>query len=276
MAMPFGILINEHRDSSGSSSSTPRSDSPELQLGPSTIAMLDRFFAGKAEEQRLFEHFEAQALQLEGVYDDPDAAAGSIKSGISVDDFRTAFVEDWQLSQFWYTTLFAHRLADAIHAIVPAPTEDSNIAYICCPTGYIAYQNTHQSAKTLLLEYDQRFAIAAASSGGGHFVHYNLEEDNIPKTIKGTVELAIIDPPFLNELTNRHLARALKQLLHPTKGKLVLITSTSVACLSEVYGKVPQLGALRMTKLQPEHTGLRNDFACWTTWEGGENFGAEG
>ena len=75
------------------------------------------------------------------------------------------------------------------------------------------------------------------------------------------------------QVTNQHLAETLKQLLHPTKGKLVLITSTSVTCLSEVYGDVPQLGPLRMSKLQPEHVGLRNNFACWTTWEGGEYFG---
>lgn len=150
-----------------------------------------------------------------------------------------------------------------------------------------------------MLEYDQRFAIAAASSGGGHFVHYDLETEQIPNNIKGTVELAIVDPPFLNEVsqrrttysrpklvpdlrnssphqvTNRHLAQGLKELLHPTKGKLVLITSTSVGCLSEVYGSVPQLGPLRRAKLLPEHVGLRNNFACWTTWEGGEEFGSE-
>jgi len=51
------------------------------------------------------------------------------------------------------------------------------------------------------LEYDQRFTVAAASSGGGHFIPYDLEEDNnIPEAIKGTVELAIVDPPFLNEV----------------------------------------------------------------------------
>jgi hypothetical protein len=55
----------------------------------------------------------------------------------------------------------------------------------------------------LLLEYDQRFAVAAASLGGGHFIHYDLEQDNIPDTIKGTVELAIVDPPFLNEVSNK-------------------------------------------------------------------------
>jgi hypothetical protein len=101
---------------------------------------------------------------------------------------------------FRYTTPFAHRLAEAIHTVVPAPTEKSNIAYICCPTGYIASQYLYQSATTLLLEYDQRFAVAAASSGGGHFIHYDLEEDHIPEAIKGTVELAVVDPPFLNEV----------------------------------------------------------------------------
>jgi Probable N6-adenine methyltransferase len=39
----------------------------------------------------------------------------------------------------------------------------------------------------------------ATASSGGHFIHYDLEEDNLPDTIKGTVELAIVDPPFLNE-----------------------------------------------------------------------------
>ena len=104
-----------------------------------------------------------------------------------------------------YTTQFAHKLAEAVHRVVPAPTESSNIAYICCPTGYIASQNLHQSATTLLLEFDQRFAVAAASSGGGYFIPYDLEEDNILDAIKGTVELAIVDPPFLNEVSTAWL-----------------------------------------------------------------------
>lgn len=53
----------------------------------------------------------------------------------------------------------------------------------------------------MLLEYDQRFEVAAKSSGGGHFVSYDLEEESIPEGIKGTVELAIVDPPFLNEVS---------------------------------------------------------------------------
>jgi hypothetical protein len=56
--------------------------------------MLDSFLAEKAEEQRLF-----RVLEERGELDHsiPDG-----KSGISVDEFRIAFAEDWQLSQFWY------------------------------------------------------------------------------------------------------------------------------------------------------------------------------
>lgn len=97
-------LVAPNDECSSSSSTTSRSDSDssdELQLGASTIAMLDGFLAQKAEEQRLFEQFEARALQLEAGYDDPDAVVGGNKSGITVEEFKTAFVEDWQLSQFW-------------------------------------------------------------------------------------------------------------------------------------------------------------------------------
>jgi hypothetical protein len=97
-----------------------------------------------------------------------------------------------------YTTSFAHRLAEAVHAVVPIPTKDANVAYICCPTGHVASQYLHYTPDTLLLEYDKRFAIAA---GVGHFIHYVLESDEqVPEDIKGSVELAIVDPPFLNEV----------------------------------------------------------------------------
>ena len=83
------------------SPSTSRSESPELQLGASTLALLDSFLAEKDEERRLFEQFEAHALQLDEGFDVPDAATGVNKPGLTVDEFRKAFAEDWQLSQFW-------------------------------------------------------------------------------------------------------------------------------------------------------------------------------
>jgi len=62
--------------------------------------MLDSFLAEKAEEERLFHELEGQTLQGEVDYSVHDLEVDS-KRGISVDEFRTAFAEDWQLSQFW-------------------------------------------------------------------------------------------------------------------------------------------------------------------------------
>jgi EEF1A lysine methyltransferase 1 len=62
--------------------------------------MLDSFLAEKAEEERLFRELEGQTLQGEVDHSVRELEVDG-KRGISVDEFRTAFAEDWQLSQFW-------------------------------------------------------------------------------------------------------------------------------------------------------------------------------
>lgn len=48
-----------------------------------------------------------------------------------------------------------------------------------------------------LFEYDKRFELFAADK----FVHYDLEEPlKFPEELRGTVDIAIADPPFLNEV----------------------------------------------------------------------------
>jgi EEF1A lysine methyltransferase 1 len=102
MSEPLTIpLRSSLTGSNASSPSSSLSGSPEIHLASSTIAMLDSFLAEKAEEERLFRELEEQALQ-EGVNAAArDSSAEDGKRGLSVDEFRTAFAEDWQLSQFW-------------------------------------------------------------------------------------------------------------------------------------------------------------------------------
>ena len=47
-----------------------------------------------------------------------------------------------------------------------------------------------------VLDIDQRFAALAPEQ----YVYYDLDEPDVfPESLKGTVDLAVIDPPFLNE-----------------------------------------------------------------------------
>jgi hypothetical protein len=75
---------------SRSSSIASADEALELRLDPSTLLLLDNFLAEKASAERFFHELEDQAF-----------SETQEKKRISVDEFRTAFAEDWQLSQFW-------------------------------------------------------------------------------------------------------------------------------------------------------------------------------
>lgn len=73
-------------------------------------------------------------------------------------------------------------------------------------------------------------------------------------------------------MTNRKVAQTLSLILHPTRGRLLLLTSTSVQCLPIVYNDRP-IGPLFNTGLKIEHAGgIANDFGCWASWELGKTY----
>jgi hypothetical protein len=71
------------------------------KLDPSTLALLDTHFSQKAEEERLFRELEAErvAAHIAGLA--LEAYNHQEKPMVSVAEFKLAFGEDWQLSQFW-------------------------------------------------------------------------------------------------------------------------------------------------------------------------------
>lgn len=81
------------------------------KLDPNTLALLDSFFSNKADEERRFNELAEQAAaHVAGLALDPDldadAEAETLKPMMSVDEYRLAFGEDWQLSQFWCVKSF--------------------------------------------------------------------------------------------------------------------------------------------------------------------------
>ncbi|RDB21234.1 Protein-lysine N-methyltransferase EFM5 [Hypsizygus marmoreus] len=254
---------------STTSSFSGLSSSPPM-LHADTLALLESFLSSKAEEEKRFNELAEQAaarvaglalnLHFEDEQDPPM---------MTVDEYRLAFSEDWQLSQFWYTTAFATRLAKHVRSLC---TPSSTVAFMCCPTAFVAFQHTNPLEGAKLLEYDGRFTVLAPHK----FVHYDLNEpDTFPESLRGTVDLVIIDPPFLNEPTNAGLVQTTRQILHPQRGKLLLLTGTSTEpILDRLYDKSP-VGPLRRTSLEVEHGGLANEFACWGSWDGAEDFGKD-
>ncbi|KAJ7088215.1 putative N6-adenine methyltransferase-domain-containing protein [Mycena crocata] len=252
------------------STSSALSSSPPA-LHPDTLALLNSFIASKTEEERRFnELVEQAAARVAGLALEADARAeaeGAEEPMMSVDEYRLAFGEDWQLSQFWYTTPFAMRLARILHNLC---TPTTSVAFVCCPTAFVAFQHIRPRKNARLLEFDGRFSVLAPRQ----YVPYDMEEPTaLPAHLSGSVDIAIVDPPFLNEYTNTNVVKTLRQIMRPT-GKLLVITSTSVTpVLEKLYDAAP-LGPLRMTQIEVVHGQLRNDFACWGSWEGAEELGA--
>lgn len=91
-------------DSPHSSSLSLSFSSSSPILDSSTLALLDAFLLAKADEEQRFHDLAAEqaaarvaGLALEGI---PVPDSGE-KPMLSVDEYRLAFGEDWQLSQFW-------------------------------------------------------------------------------------------------------------------------------------------------------------------------------
>ncbi|THV01279.1 hypothetical protein K435DRAFT_655583, partial [Dendrothele bispora CBS 962.96] len=168
-----------------------------------------------------------------------------------------------------YSTQCATTLAKGIRSLCSPP---STIAFLCCPTGFVAFQHKYSYKNAYLLEFDQRFSVLAPKL----FIPYNLDEpDEFPDYLREKVDLAVVDPPFLNEITNKKLSQTLRQILHPTRGKLLVITSTSAEpILQKVYNEAP-LGPLRKTAVDIEHGQLANDFASYGFWQDAEKFGTD-
>ncbi|KAF8140766.1 putative N6-adenine methyltransferase-domain-containing protein [Mycena galopus ATCC 62051] len=252
------------------SSSSSLSGSPPA-LDPSTLALLNSFIASKTDEERRFNELAEEAaarvagLSLEA--DDDDSAANE-KPMMSVDEYRSTFSEDWQLSQFWYTTPFAMRFARILHSLC---TPTTSITFLCCPTAFVAFQHTKQLKNARLLEVDGRFSVLAPR----HYIPYDMEEPTtLPAHLTEAVDIAVVDPPFLNEYTNANVVKTLRQIMKPS-AKLIVLTSTSIVEILEKLYDSPPLGPLRTTKIEVLHDQLRNDFACWASWEGSEELGAE-
>ncbi|EAU93373.1 hypothetical protein CC1G_04352 [Coprinopsis cinerea okayama7 len=250
------------------------SDSP-VELSADTKALLDLFLANKAEEERRFAVLE-EAAQLRKMEVDVPLTVEELQElkdtpMVSVAEFKSTFGEDWQLSQFWYSEDYAYRLAKALH---DQCTPETKIAFLCCPTAYVAFQHTKPLPNARLFEYDQRFAVLSPKQ----FVFYDLDDpEDIPEIYKGHFDFIIADPPFLNETTNRKLLRTLKTIVNPKGCKILLHTSTEMennGTLAKVYTE-PPFGPLKRTAFEPEHGQLANDFASWGNWEGAETFGKD-
>ena len=93
-----------------------------------------------------------------------------------------------------YSEKSANSLAAHLHTLCTPTTQ---IAFLCCPTAFVAFQHHAPLPGARLLEYDQRFAVLSPRQ----FVPYDIDEpEDVPAALNGAIEIVVADPPFLNEV----------------------------------------------------------------------------
>ncbi|CAO1631239.1 unnamed protein product [Parajaminaea phylloscopi] len=234
-----------------------------------------------------------------------DSEDGQDEDGyLSVDDWRQLVAEDFQQSQFWYSTPFAYTLADLIAQHLKEMSaglgRQATVAFVCSPTAFVAFQHRYgvdTSAATAaqegwksgtdlwMLEIDERFKVAAKDGG---FVKYDF---NTPLKglgeMRGCVDMVVIDPPFLNEKTTKLVAETVRHILLPSRdssssstlargGSILLLTGDQIADFAARTYPLPGQPDLVRTQLDVQHDGgrLSNRFGAWASWPGAQQFGA--
>ncbi|KAI8345826.1 putative N6-adenine methyltransferase-domain-containing protein [Mortierella sp. GBAus27b] len=167
------------------------------------------------------------------------------------------FREDWQLSQFWYDEATSEKLAREI-----LDNTDAN-SIVCCissPTAYVKLMSMDppNTNNLFLFEFDTRFDVY-----GRHFIHYDYSkplEFRLAEELKGSVDMIVVDPPFLSEECLTKTLQTVRSLLKEG-GKVVL-------CTGLVMAKIAKEDGLELTTFHPGHqNGLSNDFRCYVNYK---------
>ena len=187
-----------------------------------------------------------------------------------------------------YSEAFSERLARQLHALLEECGTNARIAFVSCPTAYVAFQHLYDRAHdTYLFEYDSRFELIAAEQ----FVKYDFNESAaLPEALLGTIDVLVLDPPFLNVATNQGFSDSAARLVRRdaagrVTGRVLLLTGCSIGDeAARIYGALDQreaearggqAGALQRTALEVEHAGgLANAFGAWGNWPGANAWGA--
>ncbi|XP_017048979.1 protein-lysine N-methyltransferase CG9154 [Drosophila ficusphila] len=173
------------------------------------------------------------------------------------------FEEDWQLSQFWYSTKTKLILRDVVGKLLAEQKAGSaggfQIALLSCPSLYKDIRSIHD--KVHIFEFDQRF-----EAYGADFVHYDLNcvgtNPDYLKAHHQKYDLVVADPPFLSEECIAKTCEIITRLQrHPTECKLIFCSGEVVE--PWLTARLPVLKC----NFRPEHErNLGNEFVSYSNF----------
>ncbi|KAF9132989.1 hypothetical protein BGW39_010882 [Mortierella sp. 14UC] len=225
----------------------------EPELSVETLRILQQVMQEQQAQQERFEQLRQQAEDRFDAAQEDSNTNDKDLSQITMDFFR----EDWQLSQFWYDENTSEQLA---REVLENSDKESVVCCISSPTAYVKLMSMKPPTQNnnFLFEFDTRFDVY-----GRQFIHYDYShplEFRLAPELKSSVDLVVVDPPFLSEECLTKTLETVRFLLKPG-GKVVL-------CTGAVMEPIALKDGLKITTFFPGHqNGLSNDFRCYVNYK---------
>jgi hypothetical protein len=226
------------------------------QLSTSSLAALQEFYAERNAQTQALEQANKPSTSSP---DEPTTGPLSM----------SAFAEDWNSSQFWYTDETANTLARSL--LIRSP---KHVAVVSAPSAFAALKkhlhDTNIPADKVpaltLLEFDTRFGVWP------EFVRYDYTvPTRLPAELRGKFDAIIVDPPFLSDecqtkaaLTVRWLSKVWKSAEEDGLQLVVCTGERMGELVKRLYSKI----GVRETDFVVRHgSGLSNEFRCFANFE---------
>ena len=174
------------------------------------------------------------------------------------------------LNQYWYSRATIEALVGEIEAHAQA---GQRVGFLSTPSLYFALASPSVQRRSTLFEFDERWAEDARAVGGA--AAFRFFDYNAPQPLeqwRGTYDLLVIDPPFIDRKVWHAYIAAATALLSAT-GELLLTTVSEredelarlVAAMPQASGRPAGWGLVRH-KFEPINEGCAHRFCVFSTW----------
>jgi 16S rRNA G966 N2-methylase RsmD len=183
---------------------------------------------------------------------------------------------DLSLNQYWYSPATIATLVAEIQSHVTAGTSDQQgvrVGFLSTPSLYFELTDIEVQRRSTLFEFDERWSQDARAIGGqGAFRFFDYNELQPLEQWRGSFDLLVIDPPYIDRKVWRAYIAAASLLLS-NAGELLLTTvAEREEELTQLVSKMPQASGrrtgwgLRRHAFEPINQGCAHRFCVFSTW----------
>jgi hypothetical protein len=159
--------------------------------------------------------------------------------------------EDSALNQYWYSSRTIRAMADELEA------QPLRVAFLSTPSVYFSLaEGCATRDRSVVFDYDRQWD----SHPNFRFYDFN-DAETIPKDMRGSFDMCVVDPPFITEDVWRKYAEAVKLCLRPGGTVMCTTVAENERLLDSLFG------GINFVKFMPSIPNLPYQYRLFINFE---------